>query len=60
VFSFTGFLLEAMQAALFVDDWWEHEVSPLFMILPINIHDVWSAISEYFLQVWPYETLIRI
>ena len=27
------------------------------MVLPINIHEVWSAISGYFLQVWLYETL---
>jgi len=27
------------------------------MILLINIHDYWSAISGYFLQIWRYETL---
>jgi hypothetical protein len=26
-------------------------------ILPINIHDFWSATSGYFLQIWRYETL---
>jgi hypothetical protein len=29
----------------------------LFTILPINIHDFWSAISGYLFQIWRYETL---
>jgi hypothetical protein len=43
-------------SSTFVDNWLEGQLSLLFMVLPINIHEVWSAISGYFLQVRPYET----
>jgi hypothetical protein len=41
VFGFTGVIPGAMQVACFAYDWWEDQVYPLFMILPINIHDFW-------------------
>jgi hypothetical protein len=49
--GFTGVIPGAMQVACFAYDWWEDQVYPLFMILPINIHDFWLAISGYFLQI---------
>jgi hypothetical protein len=40
VFSLTGVLHEALQAARSVDDWWENQVYLLFIRLSISNHDL--------------------